>query len=73
MRFSLRHDERRADPPPVKTNDRLAWIIGLVVWAVALVALFVVTHNWSGLWTCVAGLVLGVLGLVYTEVRTRRG
>lgn len=72
MRLYLKHGERRASPAPVTTNDRTVWLIGIAAWVVAL-SVVLTTGQPSALWTCVAGLVLGALGLVYTVVRTRRG
>ena len=75
MRLWLKDSERRPDPPVVKTDDRKAVLVGLALWAVALVFVLVFLpsltadgHAWW-LWTCVAGLALGAVGLVYTHVR----
>lgn len=75
MRLWLKDSERRPDPPVVKTDDRKAVLVGLALWAVALVLVLVFLpgltaggHAWW-LWTCVAGLALGAIGLVYTHVR----
>ncbi len=65
--------DRRPDPEPMKTDDRTAVLVGLVLWIVALVALLLVptladSNGWA-LWSCVAGIALGVLGLIYTSIR----
>lgn len=60
--------ERKPDPPPLRTNDVLAVKIGMVLWAAALVVALV-NGNDTMLWTCVAGLALGVVGVVYTKRR----
>jgi protein-S-isoprenylcysteine O-methyltransferase Ste14 len=75
MRLWLRDSERRPDPTPVTTDDRKAILVGLVLWVVALVLLLVFLGPLVGsgsswvLWTCVVGLVLGLIGLYYTNRR----
>ncbi|CAN5449134.1 hypothetical protein BH10ACT7_BH10ACT7_04380 [soil metagenome] len=78
MRLWLKDSERRPDPAPVKTDDRKAYLVGLMLWAIglALVIVFLPTltadgHGWW-LWTCVAGLGLGLIGLLYTHWRHTR-
>jgi FtsH-binding integral membrane protein len=78
MRLWLKDSERRPDPTPVRTDDRKAVLIGMALWCVALVVMLVFAgplaqggHGWW-LYTCVAGLVLGVVGLVYTSRLRRR-
>lgn len=75
MRLWLKDSERRPDPAPVKTDDRKAFLVGLILWALGLGVVLVLLptltadgHGWW-LWTCVAGLVLGAAGIVYTHVR----
>lgn len=77
MRLWLRDSERRPDPTPVATDDRKAVLVGLVLWVVALALLLVFLGprlssggRWV-LWTCVVGLVLGLIGLFYTNRRHR--
>jgi len=72
MRFVLKDSERRPDPVPVVTDDRKAVLIGLVLWVVALVVVLIVAPGTAAIWTCIVGLALGALGLVYTQVRHRR-
>ena len=61
---------------PVAVDTARIVLVGLACWAVALVVVLVVpslhtgTRDWWP-WTCVAGLVLGLLGLGY--VRRGRG
>ncbi len=75
MRLWLKDSERRPDPEPVKTDDRKAMLVGLVLWLLALVVLLLflgplVTAGLTGLlWTCVVGLALGFLGLIVTHRR----
>ena len=75
MRIWLKDSERRPDPSPVKTDDRKAVLVGLVLWIIALAILLVFLTPLTGaglgwwLWTCVTGLALGVVGLLYTHWR----
>ena len=72
MRFVLKDSERRPDPVPVVTDDRKAVLVGLVLWVVALVVVLIVAPGMAAIWTCIVGLALGLLGLVYTQVRHGR-
>ena len=71
----LRPDRRRADPPPVEVDMRRVFAAGIGIWAAALVVCIVLWRTGvSGtvpVWSCVAGLALGVIGLVW-ERRHRR-
>ena len=75
MRIWLKDSERRPDPKPVETDDRKAMLVGIALWVVALaiLLLFIAPLNAAGnlwwLWTAVAGLTLGLIGLIYTHVR----
>ncbi|MCW4386160.1 DUF2530 domain-containing protein [Salinibacterium sp. SYSU T00001] len=78
MRLWLKESERRPDPEPVDTDDRKPMIVGLLAWLVALGAVLVakplfgteIPTMW--LWSCIAGIVLGSLGLAYTQRRHGR-
>lgn len=79
MRLYLRPEERRPDPEPLRTDDRRAVLVGTGTWAVLLVVAVVVRddlradgHGWW-LWVCVAGIALGLVGLLYLHRRTVRG
>lgn len=67
-----------ADVPPLDVTGVRTVTIGIVAWAVALVALlpFYGTLSDRGdawwLWTCLAGLGLGVLGREYCRRREQR-
>ncbi|MEZ0075207.1 DUF2530 domain-containing protein [Planotetraspora sp. GP83] len=66
---------RRPDPEPLKTNDTLTILVGTALWAVALVAVLVVrpASTWPvWTWTCVAGIGLGLFGLLYVRRRDSR-
>ena len=75
MRIWLKDSERRPDPEPVETDDRTAMLVGIALWVVSLAVLllFIEPLNAAGnlwwLWTAVAGLALGLIGLIYTHVR----
>ena len=78
MRFWLKIDERRPSPAPVATDDRLAFLVGLAAWVLVLAALLVFLEplraagNLWWLWMAIAGVALGLIGLLYTHVRGRR-
>ena len=77
LRLWLKDAERRPDPAPVATDDRKAMFVGTVGWLVALVLLLSLSGPFGlpdlDWWyvTCAIGLVLGLVGLVYT-IRRRR-
>ena len=75
MRLWLKDSERRPDPAPIKTDDRKAVLVGLVLWLVALGGLLVFLtpllasdRGWW-LWTVLVGLGIGLILLVYTHRR----
>ncbi|MBO2447392.1 DUF2530 domain-containing protein, partial [Actinomadura barringtoniae] len=59
---------RRADPPPLETNDVRIALGGTAAWAVALVVLLIVgppkADRWW-IWVCVAGIVIGLFATWY--------
>lgn len=68
--------ERPAPPPPREANDLLVTGVITAAWAVALLVLFVVRGSLPGnerwwVWTCLAGLVMGLFGLWYVPVLKR--
>ena len=75
VRIWLKDSERKPDPAPVKTDDRKAILVGIAAWIAALAVLLVflgpLTEAGGGwwLWTCVAALALGLIGLLYTHWR----
>jgi len=61
---------RRPTPPPLEANDQLVTAVFTVAWAVALVVLLILREQIPAderwwIWTCVAGLVMGLFGLWY--------
>jgi hypothetical protein len=78
MRLWLKDEERRPDPEPVATDDRAAILTGVVLWVLALAVLLVFVgplveagRVWW-LWTCLAGIGLGLVTLVYVHRRSQR-
>jgi Protein of unknown function (DUF2530) len=63
-------NDRRPSPPPLEANDQLVTAAITAGWAVALVVLLVVRSDIPApdrwwIWTCAAGLGIGVFGLLY--------
>lgn len=77
MRLWLKDSERKPDPQPVKTDDRKAMLVGIALWLAALAAclVFLAPISAAGmtwlLWTCVAGIALGLAGILYTHYRQK--
>ena len=68
---------RPTPPPPLEANDQLVTGIVTAGWAVALIVLLIVRGSLRAdarwwIWTCVAGLVMGLFGLWYVP-RLKRG
>jgi Protein of unknown function (DUF2530) len=68
---------RPTPPPPLEANDQLVTCIITAGWAVALIVLLIVRGSLPAdarwwVWTCVAGLVLGLFALWYVP-RLKRG
>jgi Protein of unknown function (DUF2530) len=61
---------QRPVPPPLEANDRRVTIVGTVAWAVALVVTLALrgqipaSSRWW-IWTCVAGVGMGLFALWY--------
>lgn len=76
MRLWVRDDERRPDPAPLRTDDRLAFTIGLIGWIIAgvvTVGMLVLTDrdaNVGALVTIGVGLLLGMTGWVVSSRRS---
>ncbi len=61
---------RRPAPPPLEANDQLVAGVGTAAWAVALVVLLILREQIPAderwwIWTCAAGLAMGLFGLWY--------
>lgn len=75
MRLWVRDDERRPDPEPLRTNDRLAFQVGLLGWLIAgivTLGMLLLTDrvdSVGGLVTIAVGLVLGLAGLLVSSRR----
>lgn len=69
MRLWVSHEERRPQPEPVATNDRLAYQVGIGLWLVALIVVGVMVAVGMPvdgpvlLATVVIGVVLGLAGI----------
>ncbi|MGH3154137.1 MAG: DUF2530 domain-containing protein, partial [Streptosporangiaceae bacterium] len=66
----MKPDRGPAPPPPLEANDQLVAAAGTIAWAVALVVLLIVRSELPAgarwwIWTCVAGLALGLFALWY--------
>ena len=61
---------RRPAPPPLEANDQWVTAVITIAWAIALVVVLVLRpqlpadEQWW-VWTCVAGLCMGLFGLWY--------
>jgi ABC-type nickel/cobalt efflux system permease component RcnA len=65
-----------APPPPLEANDQLVTGVITAGWAVALIVLLAVRTSLPAdarwwVWTCAAGLVMGLFGLWYVPVLKR--
>jgi len=71
----LRPDRRRPDPPPVEVDMRRVFLVGLVLWAVALAGAAVLWRTGvitsTPVWSCAAGVGLGFVGLAWERLRRR--
>jgi hypothetical protein len=80
VRLYQRSADRRPDPPPLDTDDRATVLVGIGLWVVALLLALVFSarlaeqgRSWWA-WTALAGIGLGVVGLLYVRrVRSPRG
>jgi hypothetical protein len=72
MKLWLKDSERRPDPVAVKTDDRNAVLTGIVLWIFGLVVLLIVSPQPTLIYTCATGIVLGLIGLIYTHARRDR-
>jgi hypothetical protein len=53
-------------------NALLTIAIGIVIWAIALVILIATGASAEKIYTCIVGIVLGLIGLRYTFRRAKR-
>jgi hypothetical protein len=78
VRIWLKDSERRRDPVTVRTDDRKAFLVGIALWIAGLAAVIVflapLTESDQAwwLWTCVAGLAIGLIGVLYTHWRQKQ-
>ncbi len=57
-------------PPPLEANDKLVTVVGTAGWALALIVLLIVRGSLPAdarwwIWTCAAGVVMGLFALWY--------
>lgn len=74
VRFYIKHVERKPDPEPVPVKPKIAIVVGLILWTVALLALLAAPQSFPfeeplALYTCIVGIVLGVYA--FWHVRRR--
>lgn len=74
MKFYVKDSERKRDPEPVKTNAKLAVLVGLGLWSLALFVLLLAgsaipaaQESWA--LTCLAGIGLGFYALFHIRKR----
>jgi amino acid transporter len=70
MKLTRERAERPSPPPPLEADDVLVVRVITAGWAVALVILLIVRGSLPAgerwwVWTCVAGLAIGLFGLWY--------
>jgi hypothetical protein len=72
-------DELKTPPEPVQVDSRRVVLIGTAIWFVAFVVLLPF-YDWLGrhdhriwLWTCLAGWILGLLGLLLIRKHRNQG
>jgi hypothetical protein len=71
VRLYQRSADRRPDPAPLATNDRVTVLVGIGLWLVALVVTVVMHERLADegrtwwIWTAATGAALGLAGLVY--------
>jgi hypothetical protein len=69
--------ERKSPPPPLEANNKVVACVISAGWAVALVVLLIVRDSLPAgsrwwIWTCVAGLAMGLFSLVYVPRLQRK-
>lgn len=77
MRFWVSHEDRRPQPEPLATNDRLAYQVGIGLWLLALVAVGIMVAIGMPvdgpllLATVVIGVILGLAGIAVVGRRRK--
>ncbi|MEU6430222.1 DUF2530 domain-containing protein [Microbispora sp. NPDC046973] len=66
--------ERRPDPMPLRTRDTVTILVGTALWAIALAVVLLVVRpaDPRPVWVCVAGIGLGLFGILYIRRRDAR-
>jgi hypothetical protein len=70
VKLSRGEAERPSPPPPLEANEQLVAGVCTAGWAIALVVLLIVRDRLPGdarwwIWTCLAGVALGLFALWY--------
>jgi Protein of unknown function (DUF2530) len=70
VKLSRGEAERPSPPPPLEANDELVVGVVTAAWAIALVVLLIVRDSLPAsarwwIWTCLAGVALGLFALWY--------
>ncbi|MDH6237826.1 DUF2530 domain-containing protein [Cryobacterium sp. CG_9.6] len=77
MRLWLKDSERRPDPAPVRADARAALLAGTIAWTIALVAAVIWRDEAAAtgvgwwIWCALIGVGLGVVGLLWVQLRRR--
>jgi hypothetical protein len=76
IHLALRPERRRPAPDPVPVSLRPVALGGIALWTVALVVALVLwltdVTGPHGVWTCLAGIALGGLGLLWVRAKPGR-
>ncbi|GIG35477.1 DUF2530 domain-containing protein [Cellulomonas pakistanensis] len=76
IHLALRPESRKPAPEPVPVSMRPVFLVGIGAWSIAFVVALVLWLTDAaaphGVWTCVVGAALGVVGLAWTRRRPGR-